>query len=387
MTALTVVAYNVLFGDAILICIPDHNGRKTIMRHVLIDVGNVLGAPDSNADVFRSIITDINRRLDGQSIDLYVMTHEHMDHVQGLLCAHSVGQKLPEIDYAWLTASARRDYYEQFTQADKQRRLYLAAYDRVQRIALHQGIVGLTPIKAFLDNNNPRKTGDCVAFLRKVARKKTSYVHREFIPVAGKTHPFREATFSIWAPEHDTSSYYGRMRPVPPIEPGQKLEAPEGVEQRAFDALLKFSQTGLGDEMLAIDRAANNTSVVFSIEWRGWRLLFTGDAELRSWRTMEQQKQLRPVHFIKVGHHASHNGTPDEDLLEQILPLRRPDSRRRIALVSTCENTYNGVPDHDTLARLERRVDALIQTDQEQVPVGSAVEIRFEDQGDITVTG
>jgi glyoxylase-like metal-dependent hydrolase (beta-lactamase superfamily II) len=114
MTALTVVAYNVLFGDAILICIPDRNGRKTVMRHVLIDVGNVLGAPDSNAGVFRSIIADINRRLDGRPIDLYVMTHEHMDHVQGLLCAHSDGQLLPGIDYAWLTASASKNYYQQF---------------------------------------------------------------------------------------------------------------------------------------------------------------------------------------------------------------------------------------------------------------------------------
>lgn len=382
MTALTVVAYNVLFGDAILICIPDRNGRKTVMRHVLIDVGNVLGPPDSNAGVFRSIIADINRRLDGRPIDLYVMTHEHMDHVQGLLCAHSDGQQLPEIDYAWLTASASRNYYQQFPQADKLRRLHLDAYERVQRIALHQGIAGLAPVKAFLDNNNPRQTGDCVAFLRKRARKKTSYVHRGFEPVAGKTHPFREATFSIWAPEHDTSSYYGRMRPVTPIEPEQTLKAPEGVEQKAFDALLEFSRTGLGDEMLAIDRAANNTSVVFLIEWRGWRLLFTGDAELRSWRTMERKDQLQPVHFVKVGHHASHNGTPDEDVLQKILPIHPRDSRQRTALVSTCRDIYNGVPDEDTLARLERRVDTLVRTTQ--VPVGSAVEIRFEDQEDMT---
>ena len=378
MTALTIVAYNVLFGDAILICIPDRNGSQTVMRHVLIDVGNVLGAPDSNAGLFRSIMADINRRLERRPIDLYVMTHEHMDHVQGLLCAHQARQQLPQIDFAWLTASASKNYYKQFSQAAQQRRLHLAAYDRVQRIALHRGIAGLAPVKAFLDNNNPRRTADCVAFLRKVAQKKTSYVHREFKPVAGKNHPFREVTFSIWAPEHDTSSYYGRMRPVMPAEPEQKLEAPEGVDQKGFDALLEFSRNGLGDEMLAIDRAANNTSVVFSIEWRGWLLLFAGDAELRSWRTMEGQDQLRPVHFIKVGHHASHNGTPAEDVLQKLLPIPRPDSRRRTALVSTCEGTYNGVPDHDTLARLERRVDALVQTTH--VPVGSAVEIRFEDQ-------
>lgn len=376
MTALTVVAYNVLFGDAILICIPDRSGRKTIMRHVLIDVGNVLGGPEDNTYVFRSVVKDINRRLDGRPIDLYVMTHEHMDHVQGLLCAYKDRQQLPRIDHAWLTASSSASYYKQFSRAAKQRSLHLAAFDRVQRIAQQRDILGVAPVQAFLDNNDPRRTADCVAFLRRVARKKTSYVHRDFKPVAGKTHPFREATFSIWAPEHDTSSYYGRMRPVMEQTPEQKLAAPEGVDQKAFERLVDFSRTGLGDEMLAIDRAANNTSVVFSIKWRGWRLLFSGDAELRSWKTMERQQVLQPVHFVKVGHHASHNGTPDEDVLERILPVGRPDARSRTALVSTCENTYNGVPDHDTLARLERRVDTLFLTNK--IPVGTAIEIPFE---------
>lgn len=382
MTALlTVVAYNVLFGDAILIGIPDGIGRKAVMRHVLIDVGNVLGGPDSNSRVFRSVFDDINRRLGGRPIDLYVMTHEHMDHVQGLLRAHMDGHELPPVQYAWLTASSHPKYYERFPEAAKRRSLNLAAYDRVRRIALQRGILGVASVRAFLDNNDPRRTADCVAFLRRLARKRTSYIYRGFKPVAGRSHPFRQATFSIWAPEQDTSSYYGPVRPVMQNKRGRRLAAPSGVDQDGFDALIEFSHSGLGDEMLAIDRAANNSSVVFSVEWRGWRLLFSGDAELRSWRTMAGKRQLRPVHFIKVGHHASHNGTPGEDVLERILPSRRRDSRRRAALVSTCAGTYNGVPDGDTLARLERRVDALVQTTQ--VSPGSFVEIQFDDRGEM----
>ena len=381
MTALTVVAYNVLFGDAILISIPERAGGKSVMRHVLVDVGNVLAGLDSNARVFLSVLEDIDHRLEGRPIDLYVMTHEHMDHVQGLLRAHTEGHKLPPIDHAWLTASSSATYYQRFPEAAKQRSLHLDAYERVRRIALQRGMLGVVPVRAFLDNNNPRRTEDCVTFLRQLARKKTSYVYRGFKAVAGKTHSFREAKFLVWAPEHDTSMYYARTRPVMRNKRGAKLAAPAGVDQEAFDALVEFSRSGLGDEMLSIDRAANNTSVVFLIEWRGWRLLFSGDAELRSWRTMERQGQLRPVHFVKVGHHASHNGTPEEKVLERILPITRPDSRRRTALVSTCAGTYNGVPDNDTLARLERRVDALVQTTD--VPIGSAVEIQFEDPGDM----
>jgi len=45
--------------------------------------------------------------------------------------------------------------------------------------------------------------------------------------------------------------------------------------------------------------------------------------------------------------------------------------------VSTCPGAYNGVPDHDTLVRLERRVDRVVRTDD--VPVGESVEITFEE--------
>jgi hypothetical protein len=220
MSTLTVVAYNVLFGDAILICIPERTGRKTIMRHILIDVGNVVGGPDSNSAVFRTVMEDIQRRLDGRPIDLYVMTHEHMDHVQGLLRLHSEGQVIPPIDYAWLTVSSDTNYYKNFPQAEKLRRLQIASYERIQRIALTRGILGIASVQSFLENNNPRRTADCVDFLRNRARLNTSYVHRGFKPAVGKNHPFRDVSLSIWAPELDTSSYYGRARPVMPTVRG-----------------------------------------------------------------------------------------------------------------------------------------------------------------------
>jgi beta-lactamase superfamily II metal-dependent hydrolase len=378
MTALTVAAYNVKFGDAILIAVPERTRRATVVRHILIDVGNVLGG---DSEVFSAVMEDVLRRLDRRPVDLYVMTHEHMDHVQDLLRAHSAKQRLPVIEYAWLTGSAHPRYRQRFPEARKQIELYRAAYDRVRLAATQRGLLGLTPVRAFLANNDPRSTGDCVAFLRQVARKRTCYVDRTFKPVPGRHHSFREARFSIWAPERDTTSYYGRMRPAAPVlfEGGRQTKwprAPAGVSQDALNALVKFACSGLGDNMLAIDRAANNTSVVLELEWRGWRLLFSGDAELRSWRTMDRHGQLRPVHFLKVGHHASHNGTPPDALLEKILPMARADKRARYALVSTCAATYSGVPDDQTLSRIAGRVDRVYVTSE--VEVGKAVEIEFE---------
>jgi beta-lactamase superfamily II metal-dependent hydrolase len=94
---------------------------------------------------------------------------------------------------------------------------------------------------------------------------------------------------------------------------------------------------------------------VFALEWRGWRLLFTGDAEIRSWKTMAREGALKPVHLLKVSHHGSHNGTPTDDIFEAILPAAPPDNRARHAVISTWEDTYPGIPHSPTNTRLAER--------------------------------
>jgi hypothetical protein len=91
---------------------------------------------------------------------------------------------------------------------------------------------------------------------------------------------------------------------------------------------------------------------------------------------MERAGRLRPIHFLKVGHHASHNGTPPDSLLDTILPTPRQDDRARYALVSACTDTYSGVPDDKTIARIGRRVDRVYLTSD--IEVGKALEIRFD---------
>jgi beta-lactamase superfamily II metal-dependent hydrolase len=125
------------------------------------------------------------------------------------------------------------------------------------------------------------------------------------------------------------------------------------------------------DNLLSIDQAANDTSIVFLLKWRGWRLLFPGDAEERSWREMGKRGLLSSVHFLKVGHHGSHNGTPGSPLLDTLLPLQPDAGRARKALVSTHEGTYNNVPDGRTLEELSRRCEV--------VRIGEAGDALFTD--------
>lgn len=375
---LTVRLYNVRFGDAILVTIPDRDPRTgaTTTRRILIDVGNaprVAGDGEGGEDaVFEPVVEDILRELDGNPLDLYVMTHEHLDHVQGLFFAAT---KLPRLRFAnrfkvnhvWLTASAHPDYYDTHPEANKQKLAFDAMYTRLSAfLALHPAAASHGFFE-LLANNDPTKTSQCVEFLRKLNPANSTYVSRG-VSLDGK-HPFREAMFSIWAPEEDTSDYYGRFEtldagvvplPTPPGGPGAPDNAPApippaGVDVGAFMRLVESRRNGIADNLLAIDKAANNTSVVFDIKWRGWHLLFPGDAEIRSWKTMAKHNVLEPVHFLKVAHHGSHNGTPADEIFDAILPAAPPDNRARSAAISTWTETYSGIPHAPTNTRLSSR--------------------------------
>jgi hypothetical protein len=128
--------------------------------------------------------------------------------------------------------------------------------------------------------------------------------------------------------------------------------------------------------MLAIDKAANNTSIVFMLEWRGWKLLFPGDAEQESWRMMDEQNVLEPVHLLKIAHHGSWNGTPQGAILDKILPPVAPDARKRYAVVSTCLDTYSGVPDSPTLTTLGGRAE--LHSTLDQIPDAGTLDVELE---------
>jgi glyoxylase-like metal-dependent hydrolase (beta-lactamase superfamily II) len=128
MDNLRVRVYNVRFGDAILISIPDRSPiGKTTLRHILIDVGNSASGAGGEPDCFVPVVENILGELDGKGLDLYIMTHEHFDHVKGLLYAnnHAYAGALRGrlgVQHAWLTASSAPDYYDQHNRRLSHRR-------------------------------------------------------------------------------------------------------------------------------------------------------------------------------------------------------------------------------------------------------------------------
>jgi len=365
---LTVRLYNVRFGDAILVTVPDRDPqtKKTTIRRILIDVGNVKAGEGGEDAVFKPVIDDILAQLDGDPLDLYVMTHEHLDHVQGLPYAawklYSEQEILGRLQarHVWLTASAAPDYYDRFEDAKRKRLEALAALERISRHLAARPPEVQQLYAAYVRNNDPQQTAKCVDFLRKLNPRRTTYAHRS-VSLRG-AHPFKEAKLEIWAPEEDTSDYYGRFVPLflgpeggPGVAAVTEVFPPAGVDLGAFLGLVEARRSGIADNLLAIDQAGNNTSIVFLLEWRGWRLLFPGDAEIRSWQTMHREGVLKPVHFLKVAHHGSHNGTPSGEAFDAILPGRPSGKRLRTSAISTWDRTYSGIPHGPTNQRLQSR--------------------------------
>jgi hypothetical protein len=402
MSKLDVRTYSVRFGDAFLLSIPDSEDGNDKTRHILIDVGNVMNKPGGLDDVFQPVVDDILGVLDGSPLDLYIMSHEHMDHTQGLHYYHTkynqggpLKDKL-DIQYSWFTASSRSDYYDTHPAAKEAKLALDATYMAIEsyvNFLTASGESVPTPLSAILYNNNPRSTKDNVDYLQSLSQN-NFFIHRGFDP-QGK-HPFNEVQFDIWAPEEDTSIYYGRFRPMAlgmsdgvaaeSVSILPDLKPPPGVDAEAFYNLVNMRK-GYADNLLAIDKAKNNTSVVLCLKWRGWKLLFSGDAEERSWKEMNKNGVLEPVHFLKVSHHGSHNGTPDEDLLDKFFPPGPQDGRTRTALVTTWEDTYNNVPEKETLDLFDptlpaasRRCEEFHVLDHTKTPA-SYVDIEFPDEG------
>lgn len=394
MSDLVVRVYDVRFGDAVLVSIPDTSGGHKVTRNILFDFGNALGTEGGQDDVLEPVMDDIIARIKGKPLDLYVMTHEHLDHVQGLFHASEVFGKSIKAKQAWLTGSAHPDYYKTHKQAKKQKIAALAAYDQAAiRLAAVPGHSAFADV--LLANNDTRTTKKCVDFLREKLTDpgKVRYVDREtnLKPI----QPAKSATITLWAPEENTADYYGRFKPMATgLRIGETFDfddldglkvaeedlprPPEGVDAGAFYNLLDVRH-GTSTALLSIDQASNNTSIVMLLEWNGWRLLFTGDAEKRSWRTIARLNLVQPVHFLKVSHHGSHTGMPPEEILEKLLPMPAPGAAKPRAAVSTYPKTYKGVPDETSATELKKRADL---TSTRDLPQGTLfIEYKFGSAG------
>jgi beta-lactamase superfamily II metal-dependent hydrolase len=379
---LLVRTYRVGFGDCILLSVPDQG----VMRHILIDCGNLWG---EKVAPLKDALANVLEVVGNDRLDLLVATHEHWDHIKGF--ETGLAKLKAKVDRVWLTIAMKRNYPE----ASGLIELRARAAGLWQGLAA-QGAAFGAEVNSWLANS--LSTEDAARALRETLPARTAYVYRG----CGETLPFSEAGTHLYilAPEKEIDeTYLGAAQGLlgalegdlgsqdgaagaPAAGEETEIPWPSHISRSDFTRLVE----GLGAFRLLwaaaelTQEAINNSSVVLLLEWRGRRLLFPGDAQWDaeanpaaqrgSWQVMQQRDTTVPplltqrIDFLKVGHHGSHNATPYDignaanpinKLLNVLMPVENPAAQ---AVVSTngAGRFKESVPDLTLMQELGKRV-------------------------------
>jgi beta-lactamase superfamily II metal-dependent hydrolase len=410
----------------------DAGALQVERRHILIDCGTIKKPSreqgyETQGDVLRKALEDVREMLpevDGKRrLDLLVVTHPHRDHYDGFDPEYDYFESFFDsiaIDHIWLSALMDKDHpdraklhaVEQLAYrgilALEQRDLRLG--DRVREEVLwaseteleriHGALRGLSaprePLYVFRDIADPQKGH--------LEPEEVSAHRLAFDPTTRTTcfSAFNEAgtRLRILGPEWDIDKQYLHEGGDDIVGLLKSLDEPFGEHQVDGRSVISpeegAERAGVGDRprfalnvsatdyrnlrrrlycstlLFALDDSElkNNTSVVLLLEWRGKRLLFTGDVQHTGWEVMEAQdnqlpaadRQLTgPLAFLKVGHHGSHNATPfwpagppQPAILDSLLPTER-QNEAVTAVSVTPHGSYDNIPLEGLLGELGRR--------------------------------
>ena len=386
---LTVRAYNVLFGDAILVSWEEDDGE----HHAWIDFGNFHNDPNA---VFETVYQDIKKVTQGK-LDLVVVTHRHLDHLEGF---YSLRQRFASdfvVERLWHAhVTSATDTLFDFTERALRARLPLG-------VLRGEGEIGRVWRNNFGDVGIG--TADRMNAIRRdlgVPAARTFAIHRGLgLKTANALPPgMRRLAIEVLAPEKDSGVYLApleealrrrgllasdgnrgaRGRSLDPFAPVRGVGfATSPLRQLAdFARLRRQLRSGDLDLLGAVDRTRNNTSIVMRWTHGQTRLLFTGDAEETSWTIMRQKQVPLAAHAIKVGHHGSINASPPWSFTE-VLPTK---ASTNAAIVSTEPSRFTGeneVPKREVLDGWKKRLtkaSRLLRTDKRRL--GKPVIVRFE---------
>ena len=408
---LIVQLYRVGFGDCIFVQIPDGNDTFTM----LIDCGTSANAQSALKPAVKHICSQLPRDDGKPRLDLLVVTHPHADHMKGFDPAWFRGVTIRRI---WMTAFMNQAH----PQAKKAQAFEKAAFDAARSLLDRPGLHLNDGAQSLLSRSLSLNNTDVLSALRKglpttyprlyVARdvadklSDTELAQHKLSLENGVTafQGFQEAgtCLRVLAPEWDIDgTYLGKFTTAGTAfvdnlmlstqayatigegddEPSSSststdmpaiaVPQPENISARDFHLLrsrLLYSALAFSQED---DDLKNNTSVVLLLEWRGKRLLFTGDAEWdgrgfqkgrrnSSWDVMLSNPDvkkilLQPLDLFKVAHHGSHNGSPfDSQGKVNLLPQFVTSDRTQV-IVSTVVGVHgkdNPVPYPDLLIKL-----------------------------------
>ncbi len=372
--SITLRAYNVLFGDALLVSWDEDDG----VHHAWVDFGNFHN--DANA-VFEKVYNDVLTRTGG-NLDLLVITHRHLDHMEGFFSLRKrfkADFTIQRLWHAHVTSSV--DHVFEIA-------------ERTLRSTLPASIPASDTEIGRVFRNNFGAKGDKI---RKqmadilseigVPASRRFKIHRSMNLTQALPPGISKLGIEVLGPEKNSKRYLQPLEHALRVR-GVALSADNGrIKATTEDPFhgaraVKFGKSklaGLADvarlrrqlqsgglEVLAaVDTTRNNTSIVMRLTHGSARLLLVGDAEEMSWEVMRKNGAEFKANVIKVGHHGSINASPDWSFTE-VMPTKLASNA---AVISTDDDRFTGaneVPKDSVLngwrARL-KNTSRLLRTD------------------------
>ena len=358
-TQLTVIAYQVGFGDCFLLTF--HYPK--MKRHILIDFGSTGMPKTANANQMQLIAKDIEKRCDGK-LHAVVATHRHKDHISGFAktgkkkdsSGDIIASLKPDVVIQPWTEHPRADPKTgELLPLKSEHKSFLGALQSMHEVAAAVRDeaarrrpffgVGAADQLSFLGEDNLKNTS-AVRNLMTMG-KRTVYVHygsksglETILPgvktlVLGppnlkQSQEIRKQRSNdpdeFWNIHAQARFWFSQARAAmavnttagaaEPLFPDAKVysDSPPPFARWFMERMRRVRGNQLLGIMRALDGVMNNTSVILLFEAGGKKFLFPGDAQIENWSFAlskpEIRELLKDVNLYKVGHHGSRNATP-----------------------------------------------------------------------------
>ena len=385
---LTVRAYNVGFGDCILISW-DEPDRT---HHAWIDFGT--HHQDDNS-AYLPVFEDIKARTGGR-LDLLLVSHRHLDHMGGF---YDLRTRLKD------EFQVARVWHSFVTPAvDDQFKIASDALTKTlpRELQTAPGMIG-----DVYRNNLELSSRDRMDAIEAIFPATSVFrIHRQLDLVTSGALPsgLTRMKIDVLAPEQDSKVY------LVPIDTGLAArkalddhfsqfsgtygsaaggvgaavvasapddDVPDFLKLADFARLRRLLRSGGLDLLAAINKSRNNTSIVSRWKWQDVTLLLTGDAELESWALMRNHGADFGSTVLKVGHHGSINASPTWSF-DTVFAAKRSSNGVLLSTNPAIFPTGNEVPKAEVVGGWTGRLryaSRFRRTDS--VPRGQAVELAF----------